>query len=163
MGWCGEGIGRCFGCGEAGLYVGQCLKASPRKCFFSCGEMGHLSLQCRRGPMCFGCRELGHTAVSCPKLRHLNDYGPRGEGASWVRNYNRRKWYGGTSVSCQTNAFQEKMYTNLGNKWNSSQEKEGVRAANKPKGNVWALVQDHVRNDPEVLEVFLEGRENLVH
>ena len=34
---------------------------------------GHLKLQCRRGPMCFGCRELGHTAVSCPKLRHLND------------------------------------------------------------------------------------------
>ena len=29
--------------------------------------------------------------------------------------------------------------------------------------NEWALVQDHVRNDPEVLEVgFLEGRENLV-
>ena len=55
------------------------------------------------------------------------------------------------------------MYTNLGNKWDSSQEKEGVEAANKPKGNVWALVQDHVRNDPEVLEVFLEGRENLVH
>ena len=72
-GWCGEGRGRCFGCGEEGLYVGQCLKASPRKCFFSCGEIGHLSLQCRRGPMCFGCRELGHTAVSCPKLRHLND------------------------------------------------------------------------------------------
>ena len=71
-----------------------------------------------------------------------------------VRNYNRRKWYGGTSVSCQTNAFQEKMYTNLGNKWDSSQEKECVGAANTPKGNVWASVQDHVRNDPEVLEVF---------
>ena len=69
-----------------------------------------------------------------------------------VRNYNRRKSYGGTSVSCQTSAFQEEMYTNLGNKWDSSQEKEGVRAANKPKGNVWASVQDHVRNDPEVLE-----------
>ena len=53
------------------------------------------------------------------------------------------------------------MYTNLGNKWDSSQDKEGVGAANK--GNVWASVQDHVRNDPEVLEVFLEGRENLVH
>ena len=51
------------------------------------------------------------------------------------------KWYGGTSVSCQTNALQEKMYTNLGNKWDSSQEKEGVGAANKPKGNVWASVQ----------------------
>ena len=72
-----------------------------------------------------------------------------------VRNYNRRKWYGGTSVSCQTNAFQEKMYTNLGNKWDSSQDKEGVGAANK--GNVWASVQDHVRNDPEVLEVFFRG------
>ena len=46
------------------------------------------------------------------------------------------------------------MYTNLGNKWDSSQEKEGVEAVNKPKGNVWASVQDHVRNDPEVLEVF---------
>ena len=79
-----------------------------------------------------------------------------------VHNYNRRKWYGGTSVSCQTNAFQKKMYTKLGNKWDSSQEKEGVGAANKPKGNVWASVQDNVRNDPEVLEVFLEGRENLV-
>ena len=74
-----------------------------------------------------------------------------------VCNYNRRKWYGGTSVSCQTNAFQEKMYTNLGNKWDNSQEKGGVGAANKPKGNVWALVQDHVRNDPEVLEVFFRG------
>ena len=68
-----------------------------------------------------------------------------------VHNYNRRKSYGGTSVSCQTSAFQEEMYINLGNKWDSSQ---GVGAANKPKGNVWASVQDHVRNDPEVLEVF---------
>ena len=75
--------------------------------------------------------------------------------ARWVRNFNRRKWYGGTSVSCQTNAFQEKMYTNLGNKWDSSQDKEGVGAANK--GKVWASVQDHVRNDPEVLEVFFRG------
>ena len=32
----------------------------------------------------------------------------------------------------------------LGNKWDSSQDKEGVRAANKHKGNVWASVQDHV-------------------
>ena len=60
----------------------------------------------------------------------------------------------GTSVLCQTHAFQEKMYTNLGNKWDSSQEKEGVGPANKHKGNVWASVQDHVGNDPEVLEVF---------
>ena len=67
-----------------------------------------------------------------------------------LRNSNRRKSYGGTSVSCQTSAFQEEMYTNLGNKWDSSQEKEGEEAANKPKGNVWASVQDHVRNDPEV-------------
>ena len=44
-----------------------------------------------------------------------------------------------------------------GNKWDSSQEKEGAEAASKPKGNVWASVQDHVRNDPEVLEVFLRG------
>ena len=43
-----------------------------------------------------------------------------------VRNYNRGKGYGGTSVSCQTNAFQEKKYTNLGNKGDSSQDKEGV-------------------------------------
>ena len=56
----------------------------------------------------------------------------------------------------------KQMYTNFGNKWGSSQEKEGVGAANKTKGNVWASVQDHVRNDPEVLEVFLEGREKLV-
>ena len=37
-GWVGvgRGRGRCFGCGEEGHYVGQCLKASPRKCF-SCG------------------------------------------------------------------------------------------------------------------------------
>ena len=55
------------------------------------------------------------------------------------------------------------MYTNLVNKWDSSQVKEGMGAANKPKGNVWASVQYHVRNDPEVLEVFLVGRENLVH
>ena len=80
-----------------------------------------------------------------------------------VRNYNRNKSYGETSVSCQTSAFQEEMYTNLGNKWDSSQEKEGVGAANKTKGNVCASVQDHIRNDPEVLEVFLEERENLVH
>ena len=34
-GWVGVGRGkeRCFGCGEKGHYVGQCLKASPRKCF----------------------------------------------------------------------------------------------------------------------------------
>ena len=57
-----------------------------------------------------------------------------------VRNYNRRKWYGGTSVSCQTNAFQEKMYTNLGNKWDSSQEKEGVGAANKPNVECMGIV-----------------------
>ena len=36
--------------------------------------------------------------------------------------------------------------------------KRGVGTANNPKGNAWASVQDHVRNDPEVLEVFLEGR-----
>ena len=117
--------------------------------------------------MCFNCRELGHTAVSCPKLRQLNDLKATKRGGGFVarsvRNYNRVKWYGGTSVSCQTNAFQEKMYTNLWNKWDSSQDKEGVGAANKHKGNVWASVQDHVRNDSEVLEVFLEGRENLVH
>ena len=35
--------------------------------------------------------------------------------------------------------------------------KEGAEAANKHKGNVWASVQDHVRNDPEVLEVFFRG------
>ena len=46
------------------------------------------------------------------------------------------------------------MYTNLANKWDSSQEKEGVGADNKPNENVWASVQDHVRNDPEVLELF---------
>ena len=78
-----------------------------------------------------------------------------------VRNYTIRKWYGGTSVSCQTNAFQEKMFTNLRNKWDSSQEKEGVGAASKPKGNVWASVHDHVRNDPEVLEVFKRGVRTL--
>ena len=43
-----------------------------------------------------------------------------------VRNSNRRNSYGGTSVSCQTSVFQEEMYTNLGNKWDSSQEKEGA-------------------------------------
>ena len=70
-GWVGVGWGRgrCFGYRED---VGQCIKASPRKCF-SNGEMGHLSLQCKIVPMCFGCRELSHTAVSCSKLRHLND------------------------------------------------------------------------------------------
>ena len=56
-----------------------------------------------------------------------------------VHNYNRRKSYGGTSVSCQTSAFQEEMYTNLGNKWDSSQEKEGVEAANKPKGKCMGI------------------------
>ena len=80
----------------------------------------------------------------------------RGGGfVAWrVRNYNRGKGYRVTYVSCQTNAFQDKMYTNLGNKWDSSQDKEDVGADNKHKGNVWASVQDHVRNDPEVLEVF---------
>ena len=24
-----------------------------------------------------------HGSISCPKLRHLNDYGPQGEWASW--------------------------------------------------------------------------------
>ena len=33
--WGGVGRGRgCFGCGEERHYVGQCLKASTRKCFF---------------------------------------------------------------------------------------------------------------------------------
>ena len=32
----GRGRGKCFGCGEEGHYVAQCLKKSPRKCFFSC-------------------------------------------------------------------------------------------------------------------------------
>ena len=99
--------------------------------------------------ICFNCRELGHTAVSCPKLRHDKGKikGTRGWGfvARSVHNYNRRKWYGGTSVLGQTNAFQEKMYTNLGNKGDSSQDREGVGAANNPNGNVWASVQDHVK------------------
>ena len=43
------------------------------------------------------------------------------------------------------------------NKWDSSQDKEGVGAANKPKGNVWASVRDPVRNDLEVLDVFFRG------
>ena len=53
-------------------------------------------------------------AVSCPKLRQRLR-ATRGGGfvARSVRNYNRGKWYGGTSVSCQTNALQEKMYTNI--------------------------------------------------
>ena len=62
-------------------------------------------------------------------------------------------------------------YTNKGNKGDSSQEKEeyieGVGASHKRngelKGDIRASVQAHVRSDPEVLEVFLEGRENLVH
>ena len=78
-----------------------------------------------------------------------------------VRKYNRGKGSGGTSVSCQTNAFQEKKYTNKGNKRDSSQDKEGVGAANKPKGNVRASVQDQVRNDPEVLEGFYRGGRTL--
>ena len=45
-------------------------------------------------------------------------------------------------------------YTKKGNKGDSSQEreeyKEGVGASNKPKGDVWALIQDHVRGNPEV-------------
>ena len=44
--------------------------------------------------------------------------------------------------------------------------KRGSGASNKPNGepkeNVQTSVQD-VRSDPEVLEVFLEGRGNLVH
>ena len=50
--------------------------------------------------MCFNCRELGHTAVSCPRLR-LTIKGHEGWGfvARRVRNYNREKGYGGTSVS----------------------------------------------------------------
>ena len=31
----GRGRGQCFGCGEEGHYVAQCLKASPRKCFLA--------------------------------------------------------------------------------------------------------------------------------
>ena len=34
----GRGRGKCFGCGEEGHYVGQCLKVSPRKCFFLQGN-----------------------------------------------------------------------------------------------------------------------------
>ena len=42
-------------------------------------------------------------------------------------------------------------------KGGSSQGKKGVGEALKPKGNVWASVQDHVRNDPDVLEVIFRG------
>ena len=59
-------------------------------------------------------------------------------------------------------AFQEKTYTNKGNKGDSSKEKEeykeGVVASNKPKGDVWASIQGDVRSDPEVLEgLFYRG------
>ena len=85
--------------------------------------------------------------------------------ASRFRNYNRGKGYGGTSVACQTDAFQEKKYTNKVNKGGSSQEKDeykkGVGASNKPKGDLRASIQGYVRSDPEVLEVFLEERKTL--
>ena len=85
-----RGSGRRVGCVEEGHYVGQCLKASPRK-WFSFGEMGHYHYSIEEVP--------------CVLVAE-----------SWVtRRVRIRKWYGGTSVSCQTNAFQEKMYTNLGN------------------------------------------------
>ena len=41
-----------------------------------------------------------------------------------LRNYNRGKGYGGTSVVCKTESFQEKKYTNKGNKGDT--RKRGV-------------------------------------
>ena len=84
----------------------------------------------------FQLQRVGSHGSIMPKIKTVKQLrATRGGGfvARSVRNYNRRKWYEGTPVLCQTNAFKEKMYTNLGNKWNSSQDKEGVGAANKPK------------------------------
>ena len=104
----------------------------------------------------FQLQRVGSHGSIIPKIKTVKRLRARRGGgfvARSVPNYNRRKWYGGTSVSCQTNAFQEKMYTNLGNKGYSSQDKEGVGAANRPRGNVWASVQDYVKNDPDILEL----------
>ena len=96
----------------------------------------------------FQLQRVGSHCSIMPKIKTVKRLRATREGgflARRVRNYNRGKWYGGTSVSCQTNTFQEKRYTNLGNKWDNSQEKEGLGAADKPNGNVWASVQDHVK------------------
>ena len=73
-----RGKGKCFGCGDEGIIY----PSAPRNCF-SCGGMGNLSLQHRRGPMFFTCRELGRTIASFHKIRELNKYVPQGEGAIW--------------------------------------------------------------------------------
>ena len=91
-GWVGVGMGRgrCFGCGEEGHYVGQCLKASLRKCF-PAGK-GHLSLQCRRGPMCFRLQRVGSHGSIMSKIKTFKQLRVTGGGgfvARRVRNYNR--------------------------------------------------------------------------
>ena len=62
-------------------------------------------------------QRVGSHGNIMPKIKTFKQLrAMRGGGfvAQRVHNYNRGKWYGGASVSCQTNAFQEKMYTNLG-------------------------------------------------
>ena len=50
------------------------------------------------------------------------------------------------------------------NRWKSRRKSISRKGINgEPKEDLRASVQCHVRSDPEVLEVFLEGRGNLVH
>ena len=54
----------------------------------------------------------------------LQRVGSHGSIMSKIKTFKRlRATRGGGFVSCQTSAFQEEMYTNLGNKWDSSQER----------------------------------------
>ena len=88
---------------EKGHYVGQCLSVGK-------WDIYHYSVEE------IPCVSVAESWVSCPKLRHFKRLRAAKGGCfvvQRVRNYNRRKWYVGTSVSCQTNAFQEKMYTHL--------------------------------------------------
>ena len=57
--------------------------------------------------MCFGCRVGSHGSIMSKIKTFKRLRATRGGGfvARRVRNYNRRKSYGGTSVSCQTSAF----------------------------------------------------------
>ena len=63
----------------------------------------------------FQLQRVGLHGSIMPKIKTVKQLrATRGRGfmARSVHNYNRGKGHGGRSVSCQTNAFQEKKYTN---------------------------------------------------
>eukprot|EP01088_Endostelium_zonatum_P019173 TRINITY_DN6489_c0_g1_i1.p1 TRINITY_DN6489_c0_g1~~TRINITY_DN6489_c0_g1_i1.p1 ORF type:complete len:231 (+),score=55.79 TRINITY_DN6489_c0_g1_i1:70-762(+) len=45
---------------------------SDIKCY-TCGEKGHMSMDCTSGPVCYNCNERGHISRDCTKRRGYNN------------------------------------------------------------------------------------------